>query len=294
MTYRQLPVLGSHMAYTDTGGAGPVALFLHGNPASSFIWRDVIPHVAPLARCIALDLIGFGKSGKPDLDYRFADHVRYLDAFIAGLTLGDVFLIGQDWGAALALHVAARVPARVRGLAFMEHIRAVPSWAAFHPSEQARSLFQQFRTPGIGEQLIMEQNLFIERILPGTTLRTLSPGEMEIYREAFPTPASRKPVWRFPNELPIAGEPADMASLIAADEAAMLAADYPKMFFSADPGATVSPAAAREIAAKARHCRHVELGAGRHNLQEDHPHAIGQALAGWLGEILTANRRQVA
>lgn len=294
MAYRQLPVLRSHMAYRDTGGRGPVAVFLHGNPASSFIWRDVMPHVAPEARCIAVDLIGFGKSGKPDIDYRFADHVRYLDAFIAGLDLGEIFLIGQDWGAALALHFAGRFPGRVAGLAFMEHIRAVPSWEAFHPSEQARSLFQQFRTPGLGEQLIMEQNLFIERILPGTTIRALSNSEMEVYREAFPTPAARKPVWRFPNELPINGTPADMAALIAADEAAMLAAPYPKLFFSADPGATVSPAAAREIAEKARHCRHVELGAGRHNLQEDHPHAIGQALAGWIAALCPRSRRQVA
>jgi len=294
MTYRQLPVLGSHMAYTDTGGADPVALFLHGNPAGSFIWRDVIPHVAPLARCVAPDLIGFGKSGKPDIDYRFQDQVRYLDAFIDGLGLGQVFLIGQDWGAALALHFAGRFPDRVLGLAFMEHIRAVPSWKAFHPSEQARSLFQQFRTPGVGEKLIMEENVFIERILPGTTLRALSAAEMEIYREPFPTPASRKPVWRFPNELPIAGEPADMAGLIAADEAAMLGAAYPKLFFSADPGTTVSPAAAAEIAAKAKHCRHIALGAGRHNLQEDHPHAIGQALSGWIGALSPAARRQVA
>jgi haloalkane dehalogenase len=294
MTYRQLPVLGTHMAYTDTAGSGPTVLFLHGNPASSFIWRDVIPHVAPLARCIAPDLIGFGKSGKPDLDYRFQDHVRYLDAFVEGLKLKEVFLVGQDWGAALALHFATRFSARMLGLAFMEHIRAVASWEAFHPSEQARHLFQQFRTPGIGEQLIMEENVFIERILPGTTLRTLSAGEMDIYREAFPTPASRKPVWRFPNELPIAGAPADMAATIAADEAAVLASEYPKLFFSADPGATVSPAAAAEIVSKARHCRHIALGAGRHNLQEDHPHAIGQALAGWIAALCPPTRLQVA
>src|SRR5689334_16160837 len=127
MTYRQLSVLGSHMAYEDSGGSGPVALFLHGNPASNFIWRDIIPHVAPLARCIAPDLIGFGKSGKPAIEYRFADHVRYLDAFIEGLGLEEVFLIGQDWGAALAFQFAARFPERVLGLAFMEFIRAVPS-----------------------------------------------------------------------------------------------------------------------------------------------------------------------
>lgn len=294
MTYRQLPVLGSHMAYTDTGGAGPVVLFLHGNPASSFIWRDIVPHVAPLARCIAPDLIGFGKSGKPAIEYRFADHVRYLDAFIEGLGLKAVFLVGQDWGVALALHFAARFPARMLGLAFMEHIRAVPSWEAFHPSEQARHLFQQFRTPGIGEKLIMEENVFIERILPGTTLRALSSTEMEIYRDAFPTPASRKPVWRFPNELPIAGSPADMAATIAADEVAMLASDYPKLFFSGDPGTTVTPAAAAEIAAKARHCRHIPLGPGRHNLQEDHPHAIGQALAGWIAALCPPARLEVA
>lgn len=283
---RQQRVLNSHMAYIDSGGSGPAILFLHGNPTSSFIWRDIMPHVAPLARVIAPDLIGFGRSGKPAIEYRFQDHVRYLDAFIDALGLDDIFLVAQDWGTALAFHLARRRPQIVRGLAFMEFIHPMASWADFHQSDMAREIFGKFRTPGIGPQLILEDNLFIERILPGSIMRTLSPAEMEAYRAPFPTPESRLPIWRLPNELPIGGDPADVAAIVAADHAALIAGDYPKLLFSADPGALISPAYARAFAAKTLHCRHIELGAGRHYLQEDHPHAIGQALAGWVAALL--------
>src|SRR5215831_11892795 len=143
-----LPVLGSTMAYRQAGRSdAPVALFLHGNPTSSYIWRNIIPLVAPIAHCIAPDLIGFGQSGKPDIEYRFADHVRYLDAFLASAGISSAFVIAQDWGTALAVHVAARRPEFIRGLAFMEFIRPMPTWEEFHAS--ARETFQKFRTPGV-------------------------------------------------------------------------------------------------------------------------------------------------
>jgi haloalkane dehalogenase len=149
ITLPRLAVLGSHMAYRESGPPGaPVTLFLHGNPTSSFIWRDIIPHVAKVARCVAPDLIGFGQSGKPDIDYGFADQVRYLDAFIEGAGIRSVYLVAQDWGTALAFHLAARRPDFVRGLAFMEFIRPMAGWEEFHQREEARALFQRFRTPG--------------------------------------------------------------------------------------------------------------------------------------------------
>ena len=140
-------VLGSTVAYREAGDPeSPVALFLHGNPTSSYIWRNILPMVAPVAHCIAPDLIGFGQSGKPDIEYRYVDHVRYLDAFLDRAGISSAFIIAQDWGTALAFHLAARRPQFIRGLAFMEFIRPVPTWKDFHPDQI--ETFQQFRTPG--------------------------------------------------------------------------------------------------------------------------------------------------
>ncbi|MFP3245846.1 MAG: haloalkane dehalogenase, partial [Paraburkholderia sp.] len=209
----KVQVLGSTMAYREAGDAeAPVALFLHGNPTSSYIWRNIIPRVAPLAHCIAPDLIGFGQSGKPDIEYRFADHVRYLDAFLAHAGISSAFVIAQDWGTALAFHLAARRPEFIRGLAFMEFIRPMPTWDDFHA--EAREIFAKFRTPGVGEEMILEGNVFVEQVLPGGMVRRLTDEEMSVYRAPFPTPESRRPTWRFPNELPIAGEPADVYSTL--------------------------------------------------------------------------------
>jgi haloalkane dehalogenase len=280
-----IEILGSTMSYVTAGASGPVALFLHGNPTSSYIWRNIIPHVAPVARCIAPDLIGFGRSGKPDIAYRFADHVRYLDAFLDALGIRDAIIVAQDWGTALAFHRTARFPQTIIGLAFMEFIKPLPNWEAFHQRPQARELFQAFRMRGKGEKLVLEDNVFVERVLPGSILRALSKEEMDVYRAPFPTPQSRRPILALPRELPIAGEPADVYAMSERDHAALRASTYPKLLFSGDPGALISPAAAKACAAELRNCRHIELGPGAHYLQEDHPDAIGQALRGWVAEI---------
>lgn len=281
---RSVRVLDSTMSYVEAGTHGPVALFLHGNPTSSYIWRNIIPHVAPVARCIAPDLIGFGQSGKPDIAYRFVDHVRYLDAFMEALGLERMVLVAQDWGTALAFHYAARRPGSVLGLAFMEFIRPIPDWDSFHQRPQARELFKAFRTPGRGEQLILEENVFIERVIPGSVMRSLTEEELDAYRAPFPTPASRKPIWRFPNELPIAGEPADVNALMEEAHAALRDSAYPKLLFCGEPGALISPAFAATFAAGLRNCRLVNLGAGAHYLQEDHADAIGAAVRTWIEE----------
>src|SRR3981081_1671753 len=185
ITLPQRTVLNSTMAYRESGDPGaPTVLFLHGNPTSSYIWRNVIPLVAPIAHCIAPDLIGFGQSGKPDIAYRFADHVRYLDAFVAEAGISSAYVVAQDWGTALAFHLAARRPEFVRGLAFMEFIRPMPTWDYFPTPET----FQNFRTSGVGEKMILEGNAFVERILPGATIRKLTDEEMGAYQGPFPTP----------------------------------------------------------------------------------------------------------
>lgn len=281
-----IQVLDSFIAYRDSGSQQePIVLFLHGNPTSSYIWRNIIPHVEPAARCIAPDLIGFGQSGKPAIDYRFSDQVRYLDAFIEALNLQTVFLVAQDWGTALAFHFAARHPERVLGLAFMEFIRPMASWNEFHQSEAARATFQKFRTPGEGEAMILEQNIFIERVLPGSVLRKLTDEEMNTYRMPFPTPESRKPVWRLPNELPIAGEPADVYKMMETAHTALAASDFPKLLFAGNPGALISPQFAKDFAKGLKNCRLVQLETGAHYLQEDHPEAIGQAIYQWITQI---------
>jgi haloalkane dehalogenase len=284
ITLPQRTVLNSTMAYRESGDPGaPTVLFLHGNPTSSYIWRNVIPLVAPIAHCIAPDLIGFGQSGKPDIAYRFADHVRYLDAFLAESGISSAYVVAQDWGTALAFHLAARKPEFVRGLAFMEFIWPMPTWDDFHAA--GREIFRNFRTPGLGEKMILEGNAFVEQILPGATIRKLTDDEMAAYRAPFPTPASRRPTWRFPNELPIAGEPADVYSAMLEAHAALSQSSYPKLLFVGDPGVLVSPAFAEEFAKGLRNCSVVHLGSGAHYLQEDHPQAIGANIKQWLTDL---------
>lgn len=288
-TLPQRAVLDSTMAYREMGRPGaPVTLFLHGNPTSSYIWRNIMPLVAPVARCIAPDLIGFGQSGKPDIDYRFEDHVRYLDAFIAAAGIGSAYLVAQDWGTALAFHLAARRPDFVRGLAFMEFMRPLPTWDDFHQVSAARETFRKFRTPGEGERMILEGNAFVERVLPGSILRKLSDEEMAVYRAPFPSPQSRRPIWRLPNELPIEGKPADVHVMLERAHAALAASRYPKLLFAGNPGALVSPAFAEKFAAGLHDCELVQLGPGAHYLQEDHADTIGRSVAAWIGKIEAA------
>jgi haloalkane dehalogenase len=282
----QIAVLDSTMSYVEAGTSGQTVLFLHGNPTSSHIWRNIIPHVAPFGRCIAPDLIGYGQSGKPDIDYRFFDHVRYLDAFLDALDIRDVVLVAQDWGTALAFHLAARRPQRILGLAFMEFIRPFERWEDFHQRPQAREMFKALRTPGVGEKLVLEDNVFVEKVLPASVLRTMSEEEMAAYRAPFPTPQSRKPVLRLPRELPIQGQPADVAAISEHDHRALRLSTYPKLLFAGDPGALIGPEAAREFAAGLKNCRFINLGPGAHYLQEDHADAIGGAIAGWLPQVL--------
>jgi haloalkane dehalogenase len=281
----KLSVLDSEMAYREAGSRdAPVALFLHGNPTSSFIWRKILPLVAPVAHCIAPDLIGFGQSGKPDIPYRFEDHARYLDAFLAKMRIGSAYLVVQDWGSGLGFHLAARRPEFVRGLAFMEFIRPIPTWEEFLRGSPAREMFRKFRTPGEGEKLILENNAFVE-LMPGAIRRKLTDEEMAVYRAPFPTPESRRPTWRFPNELPIAGEPADVYATMERAHEALAASTYPKLLFAAEPGALVPPAYAEDLAGKLKDCRFVKLGDGIHFLQEDHPETIGRSVAAFIAEV---------
>jgi haloalkane dehalogenase len=280
----QINVLESTMAYREAGDReAPIVLFLHGNPTSSYLWRNILPLVSTVAHCIAPDLIGFGQSGKPEIEYRFADHVRYLDAFLEQAGITSAFVVAHDWGSGLAFQLAARRPEFIRGLAFMEFIRPMPTWSDFHPDQI--ETFKKFRTPGVGEEMILQDNAFVEGVLPAATARKLTEEEMSVYRAPFSTPESRRPTWRFPQELPIAGQPADVYSTIEKAHRALAQSIYPKLLFVGDPGALVSPAFAASFAKGLKNCKMVQLSSGLHYVQEDHPDVIGANIKEWLVEL---------
>jgi len=276
-------VLGSRMHYVDEGSGRPV-LFLHGNPTSSYLWRNIIPYLSTSSRCIAPDLIGMGKSDKPDIEYRFFDHVKYLDGFIEALGLEDLVLVIHDWGSALGFHYARRHQDRVRGLAFMEAIIApLPGWDLW--PEAGRRIFQGFRTPDVGWDLIVNRNLFIERILPASVTRRLSEEEMDHYREPYLDPPSRKPLWRWPNEIPIEGEPADVARAVGEYNRWLRETDLPKLLFYAHPGFLITEPLVEWCKDNLSNLRTVDIGEGIHFIQEDNPHHIGRELARWVEGI---------
>uniref|UniRef100_UPI004072FDCA Haloalkane dehalogenase,non-specific serine/threonine protein kinase n=1 Tax=Rhodococcus rhodochrous TaxID=1829 RepID=UPI004072FDCA len=417
-------VLGERMHYVDVGPRdGTPVLFLHGNPTSSYVWRNIIPHVAPTHRCIAPDLIGMGKSDKPDLGYFFDDHVRFMDAFIEALGLEEVVLVIHDWGSALGFHWAKRNPERVKGIAFMEFIRPIPTWDEWpwfaglerieknfiitdprlpdnpiifasdsflqlteysreeilgrncrflqgpetdratvrkirdaidnqtevtvqlinytksgkkfwnlfhlqpmrdqkgdvqyfigvqldgteHVRDAAeregvmlikktaenideaapfwRETFQAFRTTDVGRKLIIDQNVFIEGTLPMGVVRPLTEVEMDHYREPFLNPVDREPLWRFPNELPIAGEPANIVALVEEYMDWLHQSPVPKLLFWGTPGVLIPPAEAARLAKSLPNCKAVDIGPGLNLLQEDNPDLIGSEIARWLSTL---------
>jgi haloalkane dehalogenase len=272
---RRLAVLDSHMAYVQVGVGDPIVL-LHGNPTSSYLWRNVIAQLEGRGRCLAPDLIGMGRSGRaPSGQYRLTDHARYLDAWFEALDLRRVTLVVHDWGSALGFHWAQRHPDRVKALVYMEAIVRPVTWAEW--PEAARKVFQALRTAA-GEEMILAKNVFVERILPASVLRALSPEEMERYREPFREPGEgRRPTLTWPREIPIDGQPADVAALVN-DYAAWLArSPLPKLFVNANPG-SILVGAQREFCRGWPNQQEVTVK-GSHFLQEDSPAEIGQAIA---------------
>ena len=286
---RRTQVLGRTMAYVEVGEGDPVVL-LHGNPTSSYLWRNVIPHLEGLGRVIAPDLIGMGDSDKlPDSgpgSYRFVEHRRYLDALLEQLGVSDrVTFVMHDWGSVLGFDWANRHRDAVGGLAYMEALWP-RSWDDVPP--QARQIFEALRSPA-GEQLVLEQNVFIERNLPGATLRAYSDEEMDEYRRPFREPGeARRPTLTWPRELPIGGEPADVVAIIASYSEWLRESTVPKLFVKADPG-TLSDA---QLALCRGFPAQTEVTVrGRHYPQEDAPDQVGRAIAGWLrGRVGSATR----
>jgi haloalkane dehalogenase len=281
-TKQYADVNGKRMAYIEAGEGDPI-VFLHGNPTSSYLWRNIIPHAEGLGRCIAPDLIGMGDSQKLDSSgpdsYRFVEHRSYLDALLEQLQVDrNVILVIHDWGSGLGFDWANRNRDKVRGIAYMEAIVKPLSWEQW--PEAPRKLFQGFRSDA-GEEMVLEKNLFVEAVLPGSILRTLSDAEMAVYRRPFESAGeARRPTLTWPRQIPIEGQPADVCEIAESYSGWLAECDTPKLFVNAEPGAILI-GEQREFCRGWKNQTEVTV-AGSHFVQEDSPHEIGEALASWI------------
>ncbi len=277
-------VNGKSMAFHERGEGDNTFLFLHGNPTSSYLWRNIIPHLEPHGRCISPDLIGMGDSAKlddtgPD-SYQFVEHRRYLDGLLDQLDIGDnVTLVIHDWGSALGFDWAHRHPARVAGIVYMESIVRAMDWDDW--PDAATAIFESMRSPA-GEEMVIDKNLFVEAILPGSILRTLTDAEMAEYRRPFVDAAARRPTLTWPRQIPLGGEPADVVEIVSAYSDWLVTADVPKLLVNAEPGAIMT---GPQLAHARTFANQTEvLVSGNHFIQEDSPHEIGEAIVAWLAD----------
>lgn len=281
---KMVEVNGKQMAVHDSG-SGQSVVFLHGNPTSSYLWRNIIPHVATTARCVAPDLIGHGDSDKLDDtspgQYTFVQHREYLDGVLDALDLGDdIILVIHDWGSALGFDWANRHRDRVAGIVFMEAIVRPVTWDEW--PELARPIFQAFRSDA-GEEMVIEKNLFVEAVLPGSILRDLESVEMDEYRKPFTEPQHRRPTLTWPRQIPIDGEPAEVVEIVQSYADWLSGASLPKLFVNADPGAILT-GAQRDFVRSWPNLSEVTVH-GNHFLQEDSPDEIGQAINDWMNGL---------
>ena len=277
-TKKKVQVMGRMMAYVDEGSGDPIVL-LHGNPTSSYLWRNVIPCLTDLGRCIAPDLIGMGDSEKLESkgrqSYRFVEHRKYLDALLETLEIRqNVVLVIHDWGSALGFDWAKRHTEAIQGIAYMEAVVKPLTWEDW--PEQSRAFFKALRSPD-GEKMILEKNLFIETILPRSVLRGLAEAEMAVYRRPFENPGEdRRPTLSWPREIPINGEPKDVVEIVRSYGKWLESAEVPKLFINAEPG-TILVGSQREYCRSWPNQEEVTVK-GAHFIQEDSPDEIGTAI----------------
>ncbi|MEC8181434.1 MAG: haloalkane dehalogenase [Pseudomonadota bacterium] len=282
---KHLTVMGKSMAYCEMGEGDPI-LFLHGNPTSSYLWRNIMPFAADLGRCLAPDLIGMGDSNKLDNpgpeSYRFVEHRAYLDAWIEAVGVTDnVTLVIHDWGSALGFDWGRRNADRVKAIAYMEGIVRPVLWEEWN--QQSRPVFEGFRSEA-GEAMVLRKNVFVEKVLPGSVLRGLTEAEMTVYRRPFLTPGEdRRPTLSWPRQIPLAGEPREVVDIVQEYADWMATNDLPKLFVNAEPGA-ILVGAQREFCRGWKNQTEVTVR-GSHFIQEDSPTEIGEALHAWLSAL---------
>ena len=276
---KYLDIKGSKMHYIDVGQGDPI-LFLHGNPTSSYLWRNIIPYLQPQARCIAPDLIGMGKSDKPDIAYTFEDHYAYLEEFIEKLGLKNITLVIHDWGSGLGFHYANTHRDNIKGIAFMEAMVKPLTWSGM-PSVSLQIAFRMMRAPFIGWLMISVGNMFVKKMVPDMIVRKLSKEEIEYYEMPYPTVASRKPVRVWPNEVPLDGKPKHTYDIIKSYGEWLKETNIPKLFFYAHPGVILQEKDVEYIKNNFSNIKMVDVGKGLHFIQEDNPHLIGKEIADW-------------
>jgi haloalkane dehalogenase len=279
-------ILGARMHYIDVGTGDPI-LLLHGNPTWSYMWRNIIPHLVRYGRCIAPDMVGYGRSSKPDIEYRWRDHRQYLDAFVAKLNLRNITLVLHDQGSSLGFHYAMQRERSIRRIACFESILRPYSWESFSTA-QFRTVFRAFRTGGVGGlgwRILVDQNAFIEELLPQGSLRQLSEEEMDYYREPFVAPRSRVPIWQFPRQTPIGGEPVDVWQAASEYSAWLTNTRVPKLLLFANPGALVTAEHLAWATRQLPNLTTVDIGTGSHFLHETCPHMIGREIARWFESL---------
>jgi haloalkane dehalogenase len=270
------------MHYVDEGQGDPMR-FQHGNPTSSYPWRNIIPYLTGQARAISPDLIGMGKSDKPDLPYRFLDHYRYVEGFVEALGLERIALVVHDWGSGLGFHCWSQHPESVMGIAFTEAIWRPQKWECFPPG--FRMGFWLVRVLAIGELMNGPSNMFVNQILPRTVVRTLTATEMACYREPYRTVKSRRPVWQWPKEILIDGKPSDVHAIVSAYHEQLKHSTVPKLVFCAHLGGLISHDDIAWIVESLPNTEAVDIGQGIHYLQEDNPRLIGDTIAKWYDRL---------
>lgn len=278
----RISVLDTEISYVDTGRGDPI-VFLHGNPTYSYLWRNIIPYVSGLGRCFAPDMVGMGRSGKsPSQAYRFTNHAAYLDAWFDALGLTkDVILVVHDWGSALGFYRAFRYPEHIKAIAYMEAIVQPLGWEDFG---EAGGMFRALRSEQ-GEHLIFDQNAFVEMILPRSVIRTLSEEEMAAYRAPYRDREARLPTLIWPRQIPIEGEPADVAAIVEGYGKWLSESSIPKLFIAGDPGAIITATGSSSAFCRTWPNQREIAVSGRHFLQEDSPNQIGTALAEFVRAV---------
>lgn len=270
------------MHYIEEGEGEPI-LFLHGNPTSSYLWRNIIPYLKPYARCIAPDLIGMGKSDKPELNYTFFDHYKYLEEFVNKMKLKKITLVIHDWGSGLGFNYAMKNEGNIKGIAFMEALIKPFNWKDIKMLH--RIMFKLFRTPIIGWKILTLFNFFIKVLLPQMVVRKLTRKEKEYYQAPYKTLKSRKPVRFWAKEVPFNGKPRDTYEMMSSYSKKLQKSELPKILFYAHPGAIINASYVEWCRENLKKLTTVDIGQGLHYVQEDNPHKIGEELMHWYQNL---------
>ena len=285
MDKKKISIDDKEIAYHQQGSGEPI-VFLHGNPTSSYLWRNITPYLHDQASCISMDLIGMGDSDKldnPDTNsYRFEEHFYYVEKAIKALTNNKkITLVVHDWGSALGFHWSYKHPELIKGIAYMEAIVKEMTWDDW--DKNAKSIFQGFRSDA-GENLVLEKNYFVEKVLPGSIIRTLDSDEMNEYRRPFLSSGEgRRPTLSWPREIPIEGQPGNVCQIVNEYAEWMKTNNIPKLFINAEPGA-ITTGKIRDFCRSWKNQTEVTVK-GIHFIQEDSPDEIGKALSKWYKEL---------